>query len=342
MTGLSSRRRTPTAGAPLPVAGAIASPQIAVSHHHPSAGRRPGGPLVGVTAALVSAAAFGGSGAFSSGMFASGWSPAAAVIARVGLAALLLTLPCVLVLRRRPRLNRRQLRQIAVFGVVGVAVVQLCFFSAIVHLSVGVALLVEYLAPVLLVGWAWLRDRRPPGRRTLVGTGLAVAGLVLVLDLMGPQRVSLVGLLWAAGAALGLVGYFVVSADVEVDVPPLVLTTGGLGVATVALAVLAGAGVLPFAATTAPVTLAGAVVPWYLPVLGLAVVAGVLAYTSGIVASRRLGPTLASFVGLTEVLFAVVFAWALLGQSLGPAQLVGGAIILVGVGLVRSDPTTPA
>lgn len=318
------------------------SPAIRASTLSAPDPRGAGRQLVGLGAALVSAAAFGGSGAFSAGMFESGWSPAAAVIARVGLSALLLAVPCLLVVRRRPRPTRRQLRQIVVFGVAGIAVVQLCYFSAITHLSVGVALLIEYLAPVLLVGWAWARQGRTPGRRTLVGTALASVGLVLVLDLFGPQRVSLVGVLWATGAALGLVVYFLVSADVDVDVPPLVLTTGGLAVAAVTLGGLAAVGVLPFAATTHPVTLAGGVVPWWVPVAGLAIVAGALAYTSGIVAARRLGPTLASFVGLTEVLFAVVFAWALLGQALQPLQLVGGAVILVGVALVRADPTSTA
>ena len=60
-----------------------------------------------------------------------------------------------------------------------------------------------------------------------------------------------------------------------------------------------------------------------------------LAYPSGIVAVRRLGSSLASFVSLTEVIFAVVIAFVLLGQRPGLMQLLGGALILVGIALVQ-------
>lgn len=66
-------------------------------------------------------------------------------------------------------------------------------------------------------------------------------------------------------------------------------------------------------------------------------IAAVLPYVAGIGAARRLGAKLASFVGLAEVLFAVLFAWLLLGQLPAPAQFGGGALILAGVALVRVD-----
>ena len=62
-----------------------------------------------------------------------------------------------------------------------------------------------------------------------------------------------------------------------------------------------------------------------------------IAYCAGIGAARRLGATLSSFVGLTEVLFAVVFAWLLLDQVPAPVQVLGGAVVLAGVALVRLD-----
>ena len=58
---------------------------------------------------------------------------------------------------------------------------------------------------------------------------------------------------------------------------------------------------------------------------------------AGIAAARMLGAKLASFVGLTEVLFAVLFAWLLLGQLPTVMQLVGGVLIVAGVALVRID-----
>jgi drug/metabolite transporter (DMT)-like permease len=72
-------------------------------------------------------------------------------------------------------------------------------------------------------------------------------------------------------------------------------------------------------------------------VIGLSVIAAALAYVVGISAARTLGSKLASFVGLTEVLFAVLFAWLFLGQLPTGTQLVGGVLIVAGVALVRVD-----
>ena len=62
-----------------------------------------------------------------------------------------------------------------------------------------------------------------------------------------------------------------------------------------------------------------------------------MAYVAGILGARLLGAGVASFVGLTEVLFAVLFAWMLLGQTPRPPQLVGGLLVLAGIVLVRLD-----
>jgi drug/metabolite transporter (DMT)-like permease len=72
------------------------------------------------------------------------------------------------------------------------------------------------------------------------------------------------------------------------------------------------------------------------PVLGLSLIAAVIAYVAGIGAARRLGAKLASFIGMTEVLFAILFAWLALGQLPTSIQFVGGAFILVGIALVRA------
>lgn len=76
-------------------------------------------------------------------------------------------------------------------------------------------------------------------------------------------------------------------------------------------------------------------VPWWLPVAALAVVTAALAYTTGIAASRRLGSRLASFVALSEVVMALVFAWLLLDELPLPVQLLGGVLILAGVAVVK-------
>jgi drug/metabolite transporter (DMT)-like permease len=289
----------------------------------------------GLVLALVSAAAFGTSGALAGSLITSGWTPGAAVIARLVLAAAALTVPAVLALRGRWSLLQTRAPTVAVYGVLAVAGAQFAYFNAVSHLSVGVALLLEYQGIVLVVGWLWLRHGRRPRPLVLAGSAVAIAGLALVLDVVGGFRLDGVGVLWGLLAAVGLAVYFVLASDGDEPLPPLVLSCAGLWVGALALLGLAAAGLVPVGATAAPVVLAGHEVSWVVPMLGLSLVAAALAYVLGILGARLLGATLASFVGLAEVLFAVGFAWVFVGQVPTVLQAIGGAVVIAGVTLVR-------
>lgn len=298
----------------------------------------------GLALAVVSAVTFGTSGAFAASLIGAGWSPAAAVITRIAVAALVLTVPAVLQLRGRWSLLRRGAGRAAAFGLVAVAGCQLFYFNAIERMPVGVALLLEYLGPVLVVGWLWLRRGQRPRRLTIIGTAAAIAGLAMVLDLGGPARIDPIGVMWGLLAAVGLATYFLLGAAEDKEpLPPIVMAWAGMCVGAAALAALGLTGVLPVTATTGDVEFLHHQVSWVVPVLGLSLVASVISYVTGIGASRRLGAKLASFVGLAEVLSAILFAWLLLGQLPSAVQFVGGAFILAGVTLVRVDElgTTP-
>lgn len=291
--------------------------------------------LPGVLAGLLAAATFGSSGIAAKPLLEAGWTAGAVVLVRIGVAALLLLPIAVWQLRGRWRLLRARAGSLVLFGVFGVAAAQLCYFNAVQHLSVGVALLLEYSGVLLVVAWQWLRSRVAPAAATLLGAVVAVLGLALVLDVVGGAHVDPIGVLWGLGAAVGLAIYFVVGARTDSGLPTLVVVTSGLvvGLLTTALTLLVG--LLPVHAATARVTLAGAQLPFVVPLLWLSLVTALLAYLAGIVATRRLGSTMASFFGLTEVLFAVLFAWLLLGEMPTGVQLVGGALVLGGVALVR-------
>lgn len=292
----------------------------------------------GILVALISAATFATSGPFAKALLDTDWTPGSVVFLRVAGAALLLFVPAVRALDGRWHLLRAGWPQVVAFGLAAVAVPQLAFFYAVQHLSVGVALLLEYLGLVLVVAWQCLIARRLPRRPTVLGIVLAVVGLVLVLDAFGGVRVDGIGVLWGLVAAVGLASYFLLSAHAaEQPLPPLVLAGGGLVVGTVAFAALGVTGMLPMAFGSAPVELAGLSVPWWAAVLELSVLAAATPYVTGIVATRVLGAKLASFVGLSEVVFAVLFAWVLLGELPRPVQLLGGLFILAGVIAVRAE-----
>jgi drug/metabolite transporter (DMT)-like permease len=285
----------------------------------------------GLGFAVLAAASFGLSGSLASGLMSAGWSPAALVLCRVSVAALVLAVPAALTLRGRWGRLRANAGLIASYGAVAVAGCQLAFFSAVDRLPVAVALLLEYTAPVAVVCWLWLRHRQRPGRLTVAGAAVAGLGLLLVLDVLGAGSVDGLGVVWGLVAMVCCAYFFVVSAGEDHGIPPIVLAAGGLTVGAVAGA----AHVVSLSASTGSATYRGAEVPWWLPVLALGVVTAAVAYVAGILASRRLGARFASFAALLEVLFAVVFAWLLLGQLPHLVQLVGGLLVLAGVVLVK-------
>jgi len=291
----------------------------------------------GFVLALFSAATFGTSGTFARSLIDSGWSPAAAVAIRISIAAVLLAIPAVVTLRGRWNVMWRNIRMVTIYGLVAIAGCQVFFFNAVQHLSVGVALLLEYMGIILIVGWLWIRNGQRPRRLTIAGSVAAVLGLVLVLNLVGDTHIDLMGVLWGLAAAVGLAVFFVLSAKSDPELPPLAMASGGMTIGAVTLLILGVVGALPMSASTDDVDFAGHQVSWLVPVVGLSLVAAAIAYVAGIAATRILGSKLASFVGLTEVLFAVLFAWLLLGEVPTAMQLLGGMLILAGVALVRID-----
>jgi drug/metabolite transporter (DMT)-like permease len=326
VTGAVTRARQPNQDRP---AGSV--------RHAGHAGQR-----AGIGLGLLSAMCFGTSGTFGAALEGAGWSPAGAVLARVCVAALALTVPALAALRGRWSLLRRSLRQVVGYGLVGVAACQVCYFNAIARMDVGISILLEYLGIVLVVGWLWVRHGQRPRLLTVLGGVAALGGLALMLNLSGSGGVSLTGVLFALAAAVSMAVYFFQSArtataDGGDALPPVALTWGGMVTGAASIALLGVTRVMPLRFAATSVTLLNTRVSWLLPVLGLGVVAAAIAYVTGIGAARRLGAKLGSFVAMAEVLFAAGFAWVLLHQAPTGMQFLGGLLILAGVVAVRLD-----
>jgi drug/metabolite transporter (DMT)-like permease len=302
---------------------------------------RGSGAVTGLAIAVASALAFSSSGPFVKPLLDGGWSLGTVLLVRMSVAALLLSPALVVAIRRQRGFLRRHGLLILAFGLTAVAGCQLFYFAAMQRMPVAVALLIQYIAPVLIVIAVWVRTRRAPSKAVLVGSVVAMAGLVLVVDISG-ARFDLLGTIFALCAAVCAAAYFVIAGRAGDDLPPLALAAGGLIVGAVLMGMLVATGILPFAAPSITVSLAGLQVPGILPLLWVGAVATTLGYALGVIAVPLIGSRLASFVGLSEVLFALGFAWLLLGETPAPIQFVGGALILVGVVLVRLDADSPA
>ena len=285
----------------------------------------------GLSVALLSAVSFALSGALASPLLDAGWSPGAVVLVRIGAGAIVVLPFGVAALHGQWALLWRNLPLVVMYGLIAVAGAQFAYFSAVEHLDVGPALLIEYTAPAAVVIWLWIRHGQRPGRLTLAGAAVAALGLLFVLDVFAGFGLHAGGVAWALAAMVGCATYFVVSADDTTGLPPMALAAGGLVVGGLALAALGVVGVLPMRAERAPVEYAGVDVAWWVPLVLLGVVTAALSYVAGIAAARMLGSRLASFVALSEVVAGVLWAWLLLGQLPGVLQLVGGLLVLAGV-----------
>lgn len=271
----------------------------------------------GLIAAVASAICFGVSGPFAKPLITAGFSPLHVVWLRVFGAAVLM-LPLAVrhagALRRAPGL-------LLAYGLIAVCGVQACYFAAIASVPVAVALLLEFLGPVLVLGWLRFVRRRPVSRRAVAGTVLALVGLAGVVEIWAGLRFEPLGLLLALGAAGCQAGYFLLS-DSSAEVEPPALAAYGLLVGAVVLTGIARPWEGDWArlSGSAPLALLG----------GLIVLSTVLAYLTGIVAVRRLSPPVAGAVAFLEPVVATALAWLLLAEELGPWQLGGGALVLAG------------
>lgn len=290
----------------------------------------------GLGFAVLSAACFALSGPVASGLLDAGWSAGSVVLVRMSLGALVVAPFAAVALRGRWGLLRRNAGVVLAYGVLAVAGAQYCFFAAVSRMQVGPALMIEYIAPAVVVVLLWVRHGQRPGRVTLIGAAVAALGLVLVLDLASGGGLDPIGVLWALGATAGLTAYFMISADESNGLPPMALAGGGLVVGSVLLGSLGLVGLMPLDRGDASTSYAGQVLPAWLSLVVLGVVTAAVAYGTGIAAGRRLGSRLASFVALLEVVAAVGFAWLLLAELPSTLQLVGGALILAGVVTVKS------
>ncbi|KOV57297.1 EamA family transporter [Streptomyces sp. MMG1121] len=294
----------------------------------------------GLGLALVSALAFGGSGVAAKPLIEAGLDPLHVVWLRATGAALVM-LPLAV---RHRSLPRRRPALLAGFGLLAVAGVQACYFAALSRIPVGVALLVEYLAPALVLGWVRFVQRRPVTRAAALGVVLAAGGLACVVEIWSGLSFDALGLLLALAAACCQVGYFVLAdqgSDAGDEAPdPLGVIAYGLLVGSAVLTVVARPWNMRWSVLAGSADLNGTAVPAVALLAWIVLIATVVAYVTGVLSVRRLSPQVAGVVACLEAVVATVLAWVLLGEHLSAPQIAGGAVVLVGAFIAQSS--TPA
>jgi drug/metabolite transporter (DMT)-like permease len=298
-------------------------------------------PRLGYLMASVAAVLWGINGAVSKVILASGLSSERLAQVRSLGAAAGLILILALAAPGRLRLTRRELPYILVFGVGGLAFVQWFYFLAIHRLAIGIALLIEYLAPLLVALWARFVYHEHVRRRIWVALGLALIGLALIVQLVGGgATLSTAGVLFALGGAFAYALYVLLAEHVVGDRDPVSLLGWGFLFASVFWAVISPWWSFPGHRIVAETSLGGNIAGLHLPVWALAawmvVLGTIVPFFLLVSALRHLSATTVGIVAMLEPVAGAVVAWAWLGESLGGVQLAGAAIVLAAIGLAQT------
>jgi drug/metabolite transporter (DMT)-like permease len=241
----------------------------------------------------------------------------------------------------RLRVARDEVALLVFYGIVGFALVQWLYFVAIERLPIGIGLLLEFTAPVLVALWARLVWHEPVRRRVWAALALALSGLALVAEVGQDVRLDAVGVAAGLIAAGSLATYFLAGEHATGRRDALSLTCLSLGMASLFWAVLQPWWSFPFAALEETVSLQGAVESTSAPVwvlcLWMIVPGTVFPFVLSLGALRHLPATRVSVVAMVEVVLASFVAWIWLGETLSAAQLVGGGVVLLGVVLAQTS-----
>ena len=307
-------------------------PVEAARHRHPR---------LGYAMAATAAVLWGVNGAVSKTILSTGLaSDRLAQLRSIGAAVALVAILAVAA-PGRLRLTRRELPYVVTFGVAGLAFVQWFYFLALHRLAIGVALLIEYLAPLLVAIWARFYYHETVRRRIWVALALALAGLSLIVNVFGGgTSLSTAGVLFALGGALAYATYVLLAEHVVGNRDPVSLLAWGFLFASVFWAVLDPWWSFPGDVLTRSTSLHGHLAGWHLPVWLLAtlmVVGGTVApFFLLISALRHLPATRVGIVAMLEPVVGAIVGWAWLSEALGGAQLAGAAVVLAAIGLAQT------
>ncbi|WP_238176317.1 EamA family transporter [Kribbella albertanoniae] len=293
---------------------------------------------VGLGFALFSAVTFGGSGPFAKALIGAGFTPQQAAWVRI-LGAAVLLVPLVLVLRGSAGLRsaRASWKPLVVYGLTGIAGCQTLFFIAASRLPVGVALMLEFTGPVLVVLWLKYGQKVAVPRSAAIGVGIALIGLATVAEVWSGLTIDLIGLLAGLAAAACQATYFILIDKLTGVADPLVMTAAGSVVGAILLTLISAPWGVPWHVLAESVAMGDRHAPGWLLAAWLIVVSTVIAYLAGAAAVQRLSAAIAGAVAYVEVVAACVFALILLNERLTTNQIIGGTIVLLGAFVAQSS-----
>ncbi len=294
---------------------------------------------MGYLYALLAAVLFGANGSVTKVTMEAGLSPAQVTEFRLVGTAIIAGLVLLVIDRRAFHLPRSQWPVMLVLGIVGVALLQATYAAAVQILPVGIALLLEYTAVLMVALVAYFVLKEPVKARLWVAIGFVLLGLAVVAQVWA-STLDAVGVLLALAAAVCLAVYFLVGERQVARISPLAVSFWTMSIAAVFWSFVRGWWELSPSILTTPVDIGGAgaviEVPMALPLAWNIVMGSFAPFLLSLAALRHLPATAAGIVASSEVVFAFAVAWLWLGEGLDIVQIVGAAIVLAGIILAQT------
>jgi drug/metabolite transporter (DMT)-like permease len=294
-------------------------------------------PFTGYALYLSAALLFALNGTVAKSILLTGIDPARLSQLRVTGAFLMLLLYVALRNPTALRITKKEIPILLAYGILGVAGTQYLYFVALTYLPVSVALLIEFTAPVMIALWFRFAWKEPTKKTVWVALGMALTGLALVAQVWLGFAVNAVGVLAALAAAVSLSLFYILGdKQLRVENPrdPVSLALWGFAAASLFWVFAQPWWAFPWealAGNTEPLSDANVSFPIWVMAIWMILLGTVIPFSLVLASMRHLRASQASTVGLTEPLFATMIAWILLGEALTVIQVLGGALILVGV-----------
>jgi len=296
-------------------------------------------PALGYAMVAVAATLFAVNGSVSKVILGSGIGSGQLTEVRCAGALIGLALIAVATRPRSLRVRVADLPLLIALGI-GLAVVQWAYFFAIHRLDIGIALLIQFVAPILIALWARFVFHEPVRRRIWAALILSLAGLTFIVEMWHGGRLSGPGVAACGLAAISLAAYFLIAERGVRRRDPISLSAWAFLVATIFWSLLAPWWSFPGKRVDDHVSLLGNLasthVPLWLLMLWMVVLGAIVPFALIVSALRHISATRAGITAMLEPVVAIIVAWAWLGESLKPVQLSGAALTLLGIGLAQT------
>jgi drug/metabolite transporter (DMT)-like permease len=284
---------------------------------------------------LTGALFFSFNGIVAKLVLASGLSPMRLTQVRCGGAFIILLTYVFFRYREKLRTTKADLPHLAIYGVVGFFAVQALYFVAITRLHVSIALIMEFTAPIWIVIWLRYVKKKYVPPLMWIAIFMAFSGLVLIAQVWRGRTLDPIGVIAALADGIVLATFFLLGEKLAAKHQVETLMVYGFGFATLMMALILPLWSFPTEIFTQSMDLQGRFSEFSLPgwvlITWVIIMGTIIPYLLVVNGLKLLSASTSSVMGMSEPILAGVFAWIWLSEKWGVIQLLGGAIVIVGI-----------